>query len=85
MDYTTTDSLTEDMKDRTIEDIYTYEKQALDLLRERFKGKENHPNYKELKALLIDQINDELRDYATDDCTDRRANDLREGSNCSRN
>ena len=70
--------------DRTIEDIYTYEKQALDLLRERFKGMEDHPNYKELQALLIDQINDELRDYATDDCTDRRANDLREGGNCSR-
>ena len=68
--------------DRTIEDIYTYEKQALDLLRERFKGMEDHPNYKELQALLIDQINDELRDYATDDCTDRRANDLREGGNC---
>ena len=67
MDYTTTDSLTEDMKDRTIEDIYTYEKQALDLLRERFKGMEDHPNYKELQALLIDQINDELRDYATED------------------
>ena len=70
------------MMDRTIEDIYTYEKQALDLLRERFKGKEDHPHYTELKALLIDQINDELRDYATDDCTDRRANDLREGGNC---
>ena len=53
--------------ERTIEDIYSYEKQALDLLRERFKGKEDHPNYKELKALLIDQINDELRDYATED------------------
>ena len=63
----TTDSLTEDMKDRTIEDIYSYEKQALDLLRERFKGKEDHPHYTELKALLIDQINDELRDYATED------------------
>ena len=77
----TTDLLTEDMKDRTIEDIYTYEKQALDLLRERFKGKEDHPNYKELKALLIDQINDELSDYANNTRTDRRANDLREGGN----
>ena len=69
------------MKDRTIEDIYSYEKQALDLLRERFKGKEDHPNYKELKALLIDQINDELSDYANNTRTDRRANDLREGGN----
>ena len=76
------DSLMTNTMDRTIEDIYTYEKQALDLLRERFKGMEDHPNYKELQALLIDQINDELRDYATDDCTDRRANDLREGGNC---
>ena len=67
--------------DRTIEDIYSYEKQALDLLRERFKGKEDHPNYKELKALLIDQINDELSDYANDTRTDRRTNDLREGGN----
>ena len=81
LDYTTTDSLTEDMKDRTIEDIYTYEKQALDLLRERFKGKEDHPNYKELKALLIDQINDELSDYANNTRTDRRTNDLRERGN----
>jgi hypothetical protein len=64
--------------DRTIEDIYTYEKQALDLLRERFKGKEDHPNYKELQALLIDQINDELSDYANTR-TDRGTNDSREG------
>ena len=77
----TTDLLTEDMKDRTIEDIYTYEKQALDLLRERFKGKEDHPHYTELKALLIDQINDELSDYANNTRTDRRTNDLREGGN----
>ncbi len=69
------------MKDRTIEDIYSYEKQALDLLRERFKGKEDHPHYTELKALLIDQINDELSDYANNTRTDRRTNDLREGGN----
>ena len=61
------------MTDRTIEDIYTYEKQALDLLRERFKGKEDHPHYKELKALLIDQINDELSDYANNTGADRGA------------
>ena len=69
------------MKDRTIEDIYSYEKQALDLLRERFKGKEDHPHYTELKALLIDQINDELSDYANNTRTDRRTNDLRERGN----
>ena len=67
------ESLTTNMMDRTIEDIYTYEKQALDLLRERFKGKEDHPNYKELRALLIDQINDELSDYANNTRTDRGA------------
>ena len=39
---------------RTIEDVYTYEKQALDLL------KQGHPHYKEVKELLIDQINDEI-------------------------
>ena len=61
------------MKERSLEDIYTYEKQALDLLRERFKDMEDHPNYKELRALLIDQINDELSDYANDTRTDRGA------------
>ena len=61
------------MKDRTIDDIYTYEKQALDLLAKRFEGKEDHPNYAELKSLLIDQINDELRDYATNTSSDRGA------------
>ena len=76
---TTEDLLTTDMMDRSIEVIYSYEKQALDLLRDRFKGKEDHPHYKELRALLIDQINDELSDYANDTRTDRRTNDLREG------
>ena len=56
--------------ERSLEDIYSYEKQALDLLKERFKGKEDHSNYKELVALLIDQINDELSDYAHDTGTE---------------
>jgi len=43
---------------RTIEDIYSYQKQALDLL------DENDPNYVEMRSLLIQQINDELHDYA---------------------
>jgi len=43
---------------RTIEDIYTYQKQALDLI------KEDHPHYDEIRLLLTDQILDEL-----DDCT----------------
>ena len=58
--------------ERTLDDIYTYEKQALDLLAARFKGKENHPNYTRLKELLIDQLNDELHDY-THTIPDRRA------------
>ena len=66
------------MTERSLEDVYSYEKQALDLLAEQFKGKEDHPNYKELKALLIDQLNDELRDYATDYSSERGADDLRE-------
>jgi len=43
---------------RTLEDIVSYEKQALDLL------PLDHPNYDEIKQLLTDQINDEIRDYA---------------------
>ncbi len=50
--------------ERTLDDIYTYEKQALDLLNARFKGKEDHPNYARLKDLLTDQINDELHDIS---------------------
>ena len=57
---------------RTIDDIYTYEKQALDLIEERFKDNKEHPNYSKLRALLLDQINDELYDV-THTKTDRRA------------
>ena len=39
-------------------DIYTYEKQALDSL------PKDHPNYEEIKDLLINQINDDLRTNA---------------------
>ena len=67
------------MIERSLEDIYSYEKQALDLLAKRFEGKKDHPNYKELKALLIVHINDELRDYAANHCSDRRTDDFREG------
>ena len=51
---------------RNLEDIISYEQQALDLL------SEDHPHYKEIKSLLTDQINDEIRDYANTR-TDRRA------------
>ena len=46
------------MTTRSLEDIISYEKQALDLL------EENHPHYDEIRSLLTDQINDEIRDYA---------------------
>jgi len=67
------------MIERSLQDVYSYEKQALDLLAKRFEGKEDHPHYAELKALLLDQINDELRDYATNNSSNRRTDDLREG------
>tara|TARA_R100000152_G_scaffold115_1_gene54 strand:+ start:1881 stop:2033 length:153 start_codon:yes stop_codon:yes gene_type:complete len=43
---------------RSLEDIISYEQQALDLL------SEDHPHYDEIKSLLTEQINDEIRDYA---------------------
>ncbi len=45
---------------RSVDDIISYEKQALDLL------PLDHPHYAEIKSLLTDQINDEIRDYAND-------------------
>ena len=39
-------------------DIYTYEKQALDSL------PKDHPHYEEIKELLINQINDDLKTHA---------------------
>ena len=45
------------MMTRSLEDVYTYYKQALDLL------STNHPHYEEIKSLLINQVNDELDDY----------------------
>ena len=57
---------------RTMDDIYTYEKQALDLIEARYKDNRDHPNYSRLRDLLIDQINDELYDVAHT-TADRRA------------
>jgi hypothetical protein len=51
------------MKTIPSSDIYTYEKQALDSL------PTDHPNYEEIKDLLIKQINDDLRTHANP-CTD---------------
>ena len=44
---------------RTTEDIYTYQKQALDLL------SKDHPHYDEIRLLLTDQIMDDLDDCST--------------------
>ncbi len=46
------------MMTRSLKDIYTYEKQAFDLL------PIDHPHYAEIRALLIDQVNDEVDEYA---------------------
>ncbi len=46
------------MMTRSLDDIISYEKQALDLLRK------DHPHYEEIKKLLTDQINDEISEYA---------------------
>ena len=43
---------------RSLDDIISYEKPALDLL------PLDHPKYEEIKSLLIDQVNDEIEDYA---------------------
>ena len=46
---------------RTVEDIYTYQKQALDLL------SKDHPHYDEIRDLLTAQILDDIHDCATTD------------------
>ena len=43
---------------RSLEDIYTYQRQALDLL------KEDHPHYDEIKQLLTEQVQDEVWEHA---------------------
>jgi len=58
--------------ERTPEDVHKYYKRALAELEKRFENKKDHPNYKELRALLIDQVNDELYDYGHD-ISNRRA------------
>ena len=67
------------MTERSLEDVYSYYKQSLDLLEQRYRDKQDHPNYKELRALLIDQVNDELYDYGHS-ISDRGATEPRKGS-----
>ena len=43
---------------RSLEDIYNYEKQALDLL------PKDHPHYEEIVNLLNEQIQDEVWEHA---------------------
>ena len=43
---------------RTIEDIMTYEQQALDQI------PKDHPHYEEIVSLLNSQIKDEMKSYA---------------------
>jgi len=56
---------TESTMSRSLDDIYSYYKQSLDLL------SEDHPHYHEVRRLLMSQVNDELQDhYQTNDITD---------------
>ena len=43
---------------RSMDDIYSYQKQALDLL------SPEHPHYDEIKQLLTEQIDDEIDTHA---------------------
>ena len=52
------------LNERTIKDIYSYEKQAFDLI------DIDHPHYAEIRSLLIDQVNDELNDHDNTIVTD---------------
>ena len=54
------------MMNRTLDDVYTYRKQALDLL------PKDHPHYDEIYDLLEDQVLDEFNDIANTRA-DRRA------------
>ena len=46
------------MMTHSLDDIVTYEKQALDLL------SKDHPHYEEIRQLLLEQVNDMTEDYA---------------------
>jgi len=46
------------MTNTLVEDIYAYEKKAIESI------PQDHPNYEEIRKLLIDQINDDI-EHAT--------------------
>ena len=52
---------------KTKEEIYDYFEEAINAI------PKDHPNYHEVRRLLISQVNDELHDHATYNRTDRRA------------
>ena len=60
-----------------LDQIYSYEKQALDLI------PFDHPHREEIRRLLVDQINDELRDYAATTKPYSRTSATGKGSNKS--
>ena len=62
------------MTTRSTEEIYSYAKQAYDLI------PKDHPHRDEIKQLLIDQVNDELHDYESTAVPYRRTAATREGS-----
>ena len=62
------------MNSEKIEDVYTYAKQAYDLI------PDDHPHSEEIKQLLIDQVNEELHDYDNTAVPYRRTNTTRKGS-----
>ena len=61
------------MTTRSLEDIYTYEKQALALL------PKDHPHYEEIVDLLNHQIQDEIWEHANTR-PNRRTDSTRKGS-----
>lgn len=53
--------------DTTKESIYDYFEKAINAI------PKDHPNYHEIRRLLIQQVNDDLHDNETHSSTDRRA------------
>ena len=54
----------------SFKDVYTYASQALDMIE---REKDTNPNYKEIKQLLTDQVNEELHDVRYSRVTNWRA------------
>ena len=52
---------------KTKEEIYDYFEEAINTI------PKDHPNYHEVRRLLISQVNDDLTTYAANSTTNRRA------------